>query len=505
MSLKTLRTDIMNEMDYSPDLMGYKNQADDILNMAYMNIWTMKRWNFAVKEKFIKFYPDITPSRDAAVTTPPTNVTASVIKGNRKVTFSQLMDRLIPQNWEDQIIEIQGFEYLISKVVTHQEILLERPFIGTTASADITWKIKHRWYDLPQDCMELLGLSHRDTPVNNNPVYGKMIGVMSRTDEEINLRVDRVADYAEAFVWSAPLYILPAEKTSVSNITAVGALDGGFPETTYLEVCWAFEQDGHIGSLSEPATVTFPTDDNGSATYTFKINFLTWDDQVIDSYAFNTMDRKPTQYEGYRKLVFWNSNYDRTTGERLGLPCWEHFNVGGLLRNRTTWLDLVRAEDTDASVTINYLNQISPGNPRYHEYDGQHLRIRPYPRIDGWDKAVAQYAGDPDEDIPGLDQDYVREGVLRYLYKPNFMTKSTDSPEMPYEFHQLIVYKALESLYLKVGNVAMSQVYAKRLRDEIKGLEKRYIDRIDSHTVRGQWGFSDISTSWFDPNSLRKY
>tara|TARA_R110000868_G_scaffold107703_5_gene294539 strand:- start:216 stop:755 length:540 start_codon:yes stop_codon:yes gene_type:complete len=179
--------------------------------------------------------------------------------------------------------------------------------------------------------------------------------------------------------------------------------------------------------------------------------------------------------------------------------------VGGLLRNRTTWLDLVRAEDTDASVTINYLNQISPGNPRYHEYDGQHLRIRPYPRIDGWDKAVAQYAGDPDDDIPGLDQDYVREGVLRYLYKPNFMTKATDSPEMPYEFHQLIVYKALESLYLKVGNVSMSQVYAKRLRDEIKGLEKRYIDRIDSHTVRGQWGFSDVSTNWYDPNSLRKY
>jgi hypothetical protein len=351
--------------------------------------------------------------------------------------------------------------------------------------------------------MELLSLAHRDSPVNTNPLYGKMIAVMSRTDELINLRLDRTSDYAQAFVWSAPLNILPAEKTSVSNITAVGALDGGFPETTYLEVCWAFEQDGHIGPLSEPATVTFPTDDNASATYTFQINFLTWDDQAIDASSFQTMDRAPSQYEGYRKLVFWNSNYDRTTGERLGLPCWEHFSVGGLLRNRITWLNLVRAEDTDASVTILYKNQITPGNPRYHEYDGQHLRIRPYPRIDGWDLAVAQYAGDPDEDIPGLDQDYVREGIIRYLYKPNYMTKITDSPELPYEFHQLIVYKVLEDVYMKLGQANMAMVYKQRIDNEIKNLERRYVDRIDSTVVKGQWGYQSSIACWADPSSLR--
>jgi hypothetical protein len=44
---------------------------------------------------------------------------------------------------------------------------------------------------------------------------------------------------------------------------------------------------------------------------------------------------------------FWNANFNRATGERLGLPVWKTFNVGGASRNTTTvpW-SAVTAADT---------------------------------------------------------------------------------------------------------------------------------------------------------------
>jgi hypothetical protein len=48
------------------------------------------------------------------------------------------------------------------------------------------------------------------------------------------------------------------------------------------------------------------------------------------------------------------------------------------------------------SVTINFLNQIDNGNKRYIEYDGQHMQIRPYPRVDAWDSRILSQADGED-------------------------------------------------------------------------------------------------------------
>ena len=168
---------------------------------AYLHIWTYKRWNFAQKEKLFKFLPDILGSRDTKVAGTP--VTASVTQTARQVTFSAGMDRLTTE-WEGQPIEIQGYEYTISKVVSTSELLIAEQFHGTTNATEDDWRIKHRYYDLNQDCLELLSLAHRDIPVpgNGSPAYGKLIAMMARREEDWNLRMDRTASYAEGFVWS---------------------------------------------------------------------------------------------------------------------------------------------------------------------------------------------------------------------------------------------------------------------------------------------------------------
>lgn len=58
---------------------------------------------------------------------------------------------------------------------------------------------------------------------------------------------------------------------------------------------------------------------------------------------------------------------------------------------------------------------------------------------------------------------------------------------MPYEVHQLIVYKVLETLYDKVGSISNADNYRRRFEKEVKDLQKRYVDHIDSMVVRGQF------------------
>jgi len=174
---------------------------------------------------------------------------------------------------------------------------------------------------------------------------------------------------------------------------------------------------------------------------------------------------------------------------------WRVFNnpTGSATRNTTTYLNPVIAADTASSVTITNFNQIDPGNDRYIEIDGQYNRIRPYPRVDAWDEAVSQKPADlVTSKVP---QDFLREGVARYYYKPPTLAFATDSPQMPSEFHQLITYKVLETLYSKSGQDAKSEMYRRRYESEMKQLKKRYADHIDSNIQRGQ--FQLANNRWF--------
>ena len=501
-NLKALREKIKNITDYSPDLQQYNDQLDELINDSYYNIWTLKRWSFATKEYFFKFIPDMLPTRD--VITPGASISASVTKGSRQVTFTAPMDRLTKENFEGQPVEIQNYEYTISKVVSDSQILLDKVFHGQTTNSDTTWVIKRRWYDLPHDSIELLSLAHRDVPNSNAgtgrfPPYGKLTGLMPRREEELNLRMDYKASYAEAYVWSPSKFVPEAFKVSLVNIN--NEFGTGFPDGSYLEVCWAFLEDGKVGALSEPKSIKFEGEQ--AATVSLQINFTSWDDQPIVADAFQTKDTSPSQFEGLDKIVFWNANYNRTTGERLGLPVWRTFNNpgGSALRNTSVFLDSVIAPDTSSSIIIANLNQIDPGNPVYIEQDGQYNRIRPYPRVDSWDEEVTRQ--NADEVYSKVPQDFLREGVARYYYKPSHLGFSTDAPEMPFEFHQLIAYDVLATLYDKTGSMANAENYRRRIDREVKRLEKRYCDHIDSRIVRGQFVLGNLRPFYYDYASLK--
>jgi hypothetical protein len=85
------------------------------------------------------------------------------------------------------------------------------------------------------------------------------------------------------------------------------------------------------------------------------------------------------------------------------------------------------------------------------------------------------------------------------------LAEVTDTPQLPSEFHQLIVYYSLVEVYTKLGNINLAETYRSRIDKKLKEFERRYIDHVDSHIVRARFtigaydGFAP-----YDYTSLRK-
>ena len=67
---------------------------------------------------------------------------------------------------------------------------------------------------------------------------------------------------------------------------------------------------------------------------------------------------------------------------------------------------------------------------------------------------------------------------MRIYKKPQDLLLSTDVPQMPYEFHQLIVYKALEDIYLKLGQQQLATTYERKYLKEITGLTDEQLNEL---------------------------
>jgi len=518
MNLQDLRSKVKNITDYSPDLKSYQDQVDDLINDAYYTIWTSKRWKFSQVKEAMKVYPDLSYGL--------TTRNANVQNGSRRITFSGSIPMLLAEQdmgpfssqqtstaygdtgsaYEGQIFQAGGREYNILKVVSDTEIHLDEQYRGTSSVDNIDWKIKKRYYDLPDDCLELLNLSQRDVPAASGmrPPNGKIPGLTKRRDEELNLREDYTATYAECYVDTPPINVPPAEKfTKVSDIVDAGA---SIPSNYYIEVCWAFHYWGaKIGPLSEPFLVKTGPSIEGGSNHAITLQFTSFDDKPIRAQTFNlVVDRVPNKWEGLRKVIYFNQNLNPATGVRNGLPCWRSITFGSTTGTEGTTLDAGKPlliSDETSNVTLQYLNQFNAGNPRYLEWDGSIPRIRPYPRITAWDFTNGEVS--QGEITPGARQEYFRRLECRYIKKPLRMVLSTDTPQFPFEFHQLVVYGVLEDIYNKSGNMELAASYRKRIEKELPKLERRYIDSIDTYFVRGSFTIGNDGGPFYDQNSIK--
>tara|TARA_R110000850_G_scaffold99865_3_gene206741 strand:+ start:496 stop:2007 length:1512 start_codon:yes stop_codon:yes gene_type:complete len=501
MNLKELRNKVKNITDYNPEVQTYLDDVDNIINDAYNEVYTDKRWTFAQKLVMQDIYPDVTHNG--------VRPTANLLDGRRQVIFSAPIPELLENamEWEGQIFQYDGRDFTIDQVISGTEIRLREPFRGPTAALDLTWNIAHRFYNLPEDCIEVLDLAHTDAPMHktggaaHRPLWGKKISVVPRRDYELDLRRDYTADFSEAYILTPPIDIPAAWQWKDPTVINTADTNGApLPNNWNIEFAWAFLYEGVIGPLSDPQTVKTLAA-SGGTTPRITLNLATWDDRDVEAAGYNAIhDVYKTPLEGMKKVLFYNSNFNHTTGERKGLPCWKQVRQAGLVKNRDDWKPLT-CVDTATTFIVQHAQQIWMGSPRYREIDGQYLRFRPYPRPQGFEKEYEDAAAN--NSMAALHHRKFRQYELRYLQKPLPLCEVTDSPEMPYEFHNLIVYKALGNIFVKSGNLQMASMYEMKIDKSMLELQKRYLDRTDVSWQRGQFGMNGGGMR-YDYNSLRK-
>jgi len=509
MNLTELRNKAKAITDYSPELAVYDEQIDGFINDAYNALWTERKWTFCNKLTYIDIYPDVVPLQPNGLT-----MGALCTFNSRRIQFSGSVFAFdLPYVWEGQVFEIQGRDYAILKVVSLTEIQLTDPFMGTSSISDLTWKCKHRFYNIPDDAVELLYIGHRDTPiVGTQTGFGKSSGLLSRTEESLNLREDFTAFYSECYINIAPVVIAPGEKLTAERYPTVDATTGDIVAGSKMELCWAFEGHGEkIGPLSTPLIFTQPPQPLVPLPNVVRITFKTFDDITVQSPTFTfAEDQLINQYEGQRKRLFFNQNFNRSTGVRLkGLPVWREITFGSTavvpgMPGANTNTDPIRVQDEAGIYDLRFLDQMSPGNKRYDEWDGQHPRIRPYPRPIGSDVTYQHSTGGGVPNFNSSKERQFRQWECRYYKKPCKLALQTDTPEMPHEFHQLIVYKLLEDLFNKHENTKQADVYNNKYIKEIKRLEKRYVEHTDVMLIKGQFGLAYNSWAPYALDSLRK-
>lgn len=478
MNLRQIRERLSNITDYKPTNLAHLTDMDQLINSAYQYVWLAKPWSFAQKLTFLDVYPDL----DSTLTA---GITVSVTDFRRQVVFSAAIKAILNFKYEGQVFEIQGREYEILHVINDTTIRLKEPFRGTTSAADTTWKLKTKYYELPQDLVTICSVSHRDAPM----VGGQrqmLTGISNKREEELGLEQDRTASYADFYLNIPPEIIPSGEKLKVvSGSAANGDLVAG----RYYEFCWCFQKGDVFGPLSEPLVTTVVDAEGANPNY-IALSPVTHNDTVVVTPAYNDIfDKYPNVWEGHAKILWVNANFNNVTGERLGIPKWVHvnaYNGSPSQYDHRPYLIL----DTASTWTVSFEAQMSPGNTQYIEVDGHHHCIRPYPRINSYDIKLpyATYADGAGGNI-FAPEIYFRQLELRYLYKPIELTQVTDTPTMPYEVHELIVLKALEDYYNKKGNAQLAQVYRIRYEKDLLAATSKYVERPDINHQRAlQWG-----------------
>ena len=101
---------------------------------------------------------------------------------------------------------------------------------------------------------------------------------------------------------------------------------------------------------------------------------------------------------------------------------------------------------------------------RLPEHEGIYKRIRMYPR-----------------------QDEELTITVRYLTRPPRLLDDSDVPGFPPEFHQLLVFRCCEQLFIKHGNLPMSELYRGRAEAVLARMQKRYKTTRSQMLVKGDF------------------
>lgn len=76
---------------------------------------------------------------------------------------------------------------------------------------------------------------------------------------------------------------------------------------------------------------------------------------------------------------------------------------------------------------------------------------------------------------------------IRYMRRPSRLVGYNDQPQIPPQYHVILVYKAVADLYLQYGQGQIAGIYDAKAEERMQQMKKRYLDRSDRLYRKGQF------------------
>ena len=76
---------------------------------------------------------------------------------------------------------------------------------------------------------------------------------------------------------------------------------------------------------------------------------------------------------------------------------------------------------------------------------------------------------------------------IRYMRRPPRLVGNNDEPQIPPQYHVILVYKTVAELYTQYGQGNIANIYESKAEQRLQQMKKRYLDRSDRLYRRGQF------------------
>tara|TARA_R100001129_G_scaffold130436_1_gene92305 strand:+ start:303 stop:1691 length:1389 start_codon:yes stop_codon:yes gene_type:complete len=433
MNVSEIRQRIFDQMDYFPDLQQYRDSVVRRMNDRYQELCDSAHWLFLQKEREITVRAAVEGSSDDSV---GIQVTSS--SNPRKVTAVGFTPTL---EMEGQTLTntTTEKEFIIVRVDSSSTFFINDDWDGTSDGSTVyNWKVTFQRFMLPEDCIEVLGYMDRDAD------RGKLLFVGRRREEFAYLDADNSGDSGvvieDEHIIDDPPLAAPVLSTLAYTTITNNMLQQG---TTY-EYRYTIYREGRESPPSLVREITTPTGSN---------NYVNLGD--LDNTGFYaTSSATSTTDSGMYKHIY---RRDKTNDGKWML-------VGSVSSTASSFNDQeLIARDGTTSFLGGYQNSTS------YRYSSSTEVLR-------WaDPGPRQYVRF--WYTPGADKVY----HLRYHYRPKDLVADNDVPEMPRQYHNLLVYITLQDMFLQMQDLTQSQVFERRAEQVKIQLRRRFLTRDDQN------------------------
>lgn len=490
MNLEQIRNKILIQHNYVPNSTTYFGYVNNIINEAYVELFTSQPWSFNQKVVDYRIVPDVSPTTLEAEHQAGTGTTASLdlalgLQFQQDEIYLSSSNANFPgslfQPFVGNSIEIGGFDYNIISSYNYttgsgvSRAVISPKFEGITSQDSSSFILKKKYYNMPLDLVEIMDIGFRDDRVGYGNIPNKMISIPRRMDTTFGLSYQMTADVPNCYIPDGETAQLPAPVVAPTLYTSSVASSFALPTGTHkIAYTYSSVPNGYIWAGSDLMNQD-AVESAMSPTASVEITNST--SSIIFDYSSLYI---PTGMYLNIYLAIENTGIDNRV---FYVPFGGNWRLGNNPQQPQGLIESINPAESSVLYLANLTSLLYPRPPyqtRFSNTNGRAKRIRFYPRPVGGSSALYSY--NTTGSTGTIDQHKFFQ--VRYIYRPNNLEFDTDVPEFPEEFHYLLTDRVLIDLYNREGKTGQAELHQKKYDERIKFLRARYGTEKDTIAVR---------------------